>query len=1036
MRKQLFEKVTLCIFTFTMSVILCSSVKASPAYPYPITITQPDGTILTIQLEGDEFVKRAKTTDGYTLMFNADGIYEYAVTDENQNLIPSGILARNESERDNNTIELLKKTPKELTYSSGQLSMMKSIKGMVEKERAERAFPTTGNRKLVCILIGFKDRSFSKSRNDFYNLFNQIGYSVDGASGSVKDFYKENSYGKLNLSVTVTGPYTAANNMSYYGGNNSNNQDKNPRALITEAVKAANKDVNYDNFDNDNDGTVDGIYVIYAGYGEEAGGSANAIWAHAWSISTITLDGKKINRYSCSAELRGNSGSGISRIGVICHEFGHVAGAPDYYDTDYSKGGQFSGTGRWDCMAGGSWNNGGATPAHHNPYTKVYIYKWASATTLSSTKTITLNNAATNSNSFYRYNTTTTNEYYLVENRQKAKFDAHIPGHGMLIYHVHKDIGNRNINITHPQKMYPVCASATSNPSSTPSSYGSINSSGCPFPGSGNKTSFTDATTPNSRSWAGNKTNKSLINIKESGGKITFDFQIPCTPLAKQNDRTLYGDVNGDGRDELIFVNTSYCGGAIRVTDAVSGKTMLWKNHVGSDFRGWMDNSDKALVGDVNGDKKDDLVLINTHYSGGAIRAIDLTSGNTIKWINHSGSGFNGWMDSSDKMFIGDINGDKKEDLVLVNTNYSGGAIRSIDIMTGNTIKWIDHSDGGFGGWMDSSDKMFLGDVNADSKKDLVLVNTNYSGGAIRAVNLTSGTNIKWINHSGAGFNGWMDSSDKMFLGDVNGDKKEDLVLINTNYSGGAIRSVDIMSGNTIKWLDHNGGGFNGWMDSSDKMFLGDVNADNKKDIVLVNTNYSGGAIRAVNLITGATLKWIDHSGSGFSGWMDSSDRMRLFKANADNKADLVLINTNYSGGAVWVKDIMNNSTILWLNHSTAGLSGWLDGFDTRVSQKSFMKDSDTTEEGESVVTNELSRNENNVSIFPNPTSGILNVHIVDNLNNISEVELINITGTTVYKNSIINEDMEIDMTNQPSGIYILNIKTKTNTKNFRVIKK
>ena len=89
-----------------------------------------------------------------------------------------------------------------------------------------------------------------------------------------------------------------------------------------------------------------------------------------------------MQKYSCSAELRGNSGSYLTRIGVICHEFGHVLGAPDYYDVDYTTGGSFEGMGDWCIMAGGSWNNNGATPAHHNGFTKVALYDWATATTL------------------------------------------------------------------------------------------------------------------------------------------------------------------------------------------------------------------------------------------------------------------------------------------------------------------------------------------------------------------------------------------------------------------------------------------------------------------------------------------------------------------------------------------------------------------------------------------------------------------------------------------------------------------------------
>ena len=502
--------------------------QAVPAYPGLVQYKQANGKTLAIFLKGDEKVKWATTEDGYTIMLNSNGVYEYAIQDMKGDLQLSGIEVNNIKERTAAEKELLSKVSKGLYYSPSQLSMMKSIWDIKSAE-AQKAFPTTGNRKLICILMGYKDKAFTKTQSDFNNLFNQVGYSTGGATGSVKDYYLENSWGQFNLTVDVFGPYTASQNMSYYGANDAYGNDKNPRALVTEAVNAADASANFANYDNDGDGTVDGVYVIYAGYGEEAGASADAIWAHAWSITPVTKDGKTISKYSCSAELRGNSGTTITSIGVICHEFGHVLGAPDYYDTDYSTGGQFEGTGKWDMMASGSWNNNGVTPAHHNAYTKVKVYGWATATVLSSATNVTVKPVKDNK-SFFQINSTTSGEYWIMENRQQVGFDAYVPGHGLIIYHVHKDVASasssNNINATYPQKMYPVCASATTNPGTTSSTYGSINSTGCPFPGSSNKTSFTDATTPNMKSWAGANTGKPMTSIAENATTkdITFAF--------------------------------------------------------------------------------------------------------------------------------------------------------------------------------------------------------------------------------------------------------------------------------------------------------------------------------------------------------------------------------------------------------------------------------------------------------------------------------------------------------------------------------
>jgi len=538
------KRILLLFFALIINSQILLAVKA---YPYPVEIIQPDGTKITIILKGDEHVKWAQTVDGYSILRNSKGVYEYAMLDSNNDMIPSGIQAKNQKERSNSDIKFLNTIKKGIVYSRSQVGIMKSIMKMNQKGY-QKSFPTTGTLKLVCVLVEFTDTLFKKNKTDFDNLFNQVGYNADGATGSVYDYYKENSWGKLSLSVTVAGPYKVSHNMAYYGGNDASGNDLRPQALITEAVTLANPDINYANFDNDHNGVVDGVYVIYAGYGEEVTGvSPDAVWAHAWSISPLTLDGVTVRNYSCSAELRGNKGTGIARIGVICHEFGHVLGASDFYDTDYAEsGGEYDGTGDWDLMSNGSWNNNGATPAHHNPYTKIIDYRWTTATELATAGSVTLNNAELNSNSFYLINTATPNEYFLIENRQRHKFDSYLPGHGMIIYHVDGNYvdshaGSGDINTTSHQGMYPVCASATGNP---PLEYGYISTNGCPFPGSYFKTSFDDYSTPYSRSWAGANTYKAISNIVENSITKTVTFDLSLTTGVELNNREVVSNLS------------------------------------------------------------------------------------------------------------------------------------------------------------------------------------------------------------------------------------------------------------------------------------------------------------------------------------------------------------------------------------------------------------------------------------------------------------------------------------------------------------
>ncbi len=504
-----------------------SSLYGSPAYPELIQFTQPDGSRITIRMMGDEYVRWAETEDYYTLLYNSEGFLEYAVLDSKGDLIPSGIIATNTDKRNKSERRLLLQTPKSLRYGSYQIEVLTSLRQ--QQLRNDKAFVPTGNKRLIMILVAYTDVPFTRTQAEFVNLMNQAGYNLGGAQGSVKDFFLENSYGTFEVTTDVAGPYTLSQNRAYYGANVSG-FDVRPREMVTEAVNLANPDVNFADYDNDGDGTVDGVYVIYAGYGEEAGGGANCIWAHAWSIPTVNLDGVNINRYSCSSELRGNSGTNIATIGVICHEFGHVCGAPDYYDTNYATDGQYDGTGYWDLMAAGSWNGinaAGDCPAHANGYQK-WLYGWANPTLLNVQQQVTLRNSAS-FDDFCYFTTTTAGEFFYCENRQLVGFDRAIPGHGMIIYHVDEPFiataGNA-INAGSHQGMYPKCANAAGNP---PTVYGNINSGGCPYPGTGNRTSFTDATTPHARSWAGNNTVKPLTNIVENAGEITFCF-ISCAP--------------------------------------------------------------------------------------------------------------------------------------------------------------------------------------------------------------------------------------------------------------------------------------------------------------------------------------------------------------------------------------------------------------------------------------------------------------------------------------------------------------------------
>jgi len=523
------------------SLFLYSAIEAvaCPAFPGLGKAKQPDGAIISLYLRGDEKMHWMESEDGYSLLYDNNKNIVYATADKEGNMVPSSIVARDVSLRSASDQAFLKEISKKLNYSQAQINTFQAIWKMAPKPsnaNSSSLRASVGTAKAICALINFPDKPLVKTKADFDALMNQVGYSVGGDKGSVHDYYIENSYGQLNLVITVAGPYTVSKPWAYYGANDpATDQDYTTRVqeFATEAANLAFKDpaINPADYDNDGDGYIDAFHIIYAGYGEEVQGSdPNCIWAHEFYIPTLQFGTKQLYKYSCSCELQGTSGSSITHIGVICHEMGHIFGAPDFYDTDdKGSGGQFTGTGKWDLMGSGNWNNNGACPAHINMYQKIQ-YGWVNPTILTQPQAITgMLNSANNAVA-YRYDTSTPGEYYILENRQQTGFDQYVPGNGLLIYHVsltNSDINNNRVNVGSPQKMYPVCASASTNPSGTPDSYGSINTDGCPFPGTSNKTSFTDYTIPSATSWNGANTVKPITEIQQQSGVISFNFLMP-----------------------------------------------------------------------------------------------------------------------------------------------------------------------------------------------------------------------------------------------------------------------------------------------------------------------------------------------------------------------------------------------------------------------------------------------------------------------------------------------------------------------------
>lgn len=467
---------------------------AVPAKQGVITVLQPDGTMLDIMLHGDEHCNYVTAVDGAILRQDADGFWvaaddEYVVS----------------------------------------LNMRRSAAAMSAPLRSlnnDGDVPTTGTLHGLVILAEFPDMPFSSSNDNahFSRLLNEEGYSDNGATGSVRDYYIDQSYGLFTPVFDVVGPVVLPNEMSYYGADSNGTTDPNAYRMIADACRLADETCNVDFsvYDNNQDGVVDLVYVIYSGYAQSNGASTNTVWPHMWFLSKynagLTLDGVEVDRYACSAERLGSSGDLITGIGLICHEFSHTLGLPDIYDTSGMLNGFAMGA--YDVMDSGCYNNSMRTPAGYSSFEKSSL-GWLTPTELvGQQRGVTIQSLATSKEALKISSVDNENEYFLLETRLLSdKWDKYLPGEGMLVVYVDydKDVWDNNkVNSNGNWRVHAVPANGDFSKSTNPASI--------PFPGTQDVTIWADLTNPSMTFSDGNPLGTPITSITFDGEKVQFDF--------------------------------------------------------------------------------------------------------------------------------------------------------------------------------------------------------------------------------------------------------------------------------------------------------------------------------------------------------------------------------------------------------------------------------------------------------------------------------------------------------------------------------
>ena len=495
----------LCLLTIWSAGASAPLALAGPARPGIITVNNGNGAKINVRVHGDEFHHYVTTEEGYSLAVDADGDWAFARLGSEGLLVPTSVKAKpvsrlTESERkilgqslrkgvQPTTLTPLQKRLLESTRAYSPLTRSGEVSDCIPPLLGGTSWKPTGEKKILVLLAEFPDLPFTEGSNSaFNNLLNSQNYTKGGATGSVWQYYYDNSNKQFSPEFTVAGPYRLSKNRAWY--------KERPEDMVAEVARLADKDVDFSLFAEN--GVAHDIFVFYSG-GAESSGDPNGIWPHRSTIRNLSLDGVTIPGYACSSELEpGVAGnSTFAAIGSFCHEFGHIIGWPDLYDTVNGNDTNCDLPGCFSLMSYGSYNNSSRTPPALSVLER-WMMGWMEPEVLEATGEYSL--PAITEGKGYLVKTEADGDYFLLECRGAGKnvwdkneyldFYGQGADWGLLVYHVRNEnnnwIGN-GVNIARGNEHYKIFYS---NPNSKNGYAPQYLPAHCFFPGGSNMTSI------------------------------------------------------------------------------------------------------------------------------------------------------------------------------------------------------------------------------------------------------------------------------------------------------------------------------------------------------------------------------------------------------------------------------------------------------------------------------------------------------------------------------------------------------------------